>query len=149
VLVTDPTTDLLSTGQQSDDLDTEDVEACRDVVLRYHDAIDRGNATSALRFLIDNPAIEMGGERRNAEGIADFLRQREAQRDRHTVHLLVSQPVIAASPSSVTLGGRLLVLARSNAGSYVIEHVLDVSHRLQRSDGGWLIGERTARPFHG
>ncbi len=126
----------------------EEIEACREVVLSYHDAIDRGSATSAQRYVDDDAVIEMSGQTLSGDKVAAFLQRREAQRDRHTAHILVNLRVVAASRKSITLGGRLLVHARNDAGTYDVEHVLDVTHRLRPSDRGWLIVGRTAHSIH-
>ena len=125
-----------------------DVEGCRDAVVAFHEAIDRGEATKASAYLAEDPIIQMAGQRRNGVAMAEFLSQREAQIDRHTAHIPLHMPVIASTEGSVTLGGRLMIVSRNTAGTYDIEHVLAVTHRLEKSTGVWLIAERTASPIH-
>ena len=122
--------------------------ACREAVLGYHDEIDRGRATAALRYVADGAQFEMRGEHLDGEQLARFLQQREDASDRHTAHIFVHERVLEQSARTVRLGARLLVHARDGAGDYVVERVIDVTHELTLTDRGWLIARRTSSPLH-
>lgn len=124
------------------------VRTCLQVVADYHDAIDRGTATAALRFVADGAEFEMRGQQLTGQGLADFLAAREAQTDRFTFHHLVEQRVVNRGPGSITLGGRVLVYGWSTRGAYDLERILDITHELHPVDGAWLIARRTSRPLH-
>lgn len=94
---------------------SESVSASRKLIFGYHDAIDRGQATSALEVVDELAEFDMRGEKFiGRAAIGEFLARREAKKNRHTVHTLVHESVIDATATWATLAHRLLVNARRN-----------------------------------
>lgn len=125
-----------------------EVAAARAVVVAYHAAIDRGRASTASPLFTEDAYFEVKGKGlRGRDEIAEFLRTREAQTDRHTVHLITSERVERADADEVELSSFVLLYLRG-VGGYTLDRVLDTRHVLRRTTAGWLVAHRTSRPLH-
>jgi catechol 2,3-dioxygenase-like lactoylglutathione lyase family enzyme len=128
---------------------SESVSASRKLIFGYHDAIDRGQATSALEVVDELAEFDMRGEKFiGRAAIGEFLARREAKKNRHTVHTLVHESVIDATATWATLAHRLLANARAETGNYVVERALNVTHQVSHTTAGWRITQRTSQPLH-
>jgi ketosteroid isomerase-like protein len=126
-----------------------DIASARATVVAYHAAIDRSRATAALPLFAEDAHFEAKGEvlQGHAE-IGGFLSYREAQRDRHTVHVIANETAEHVGADEVELSAFVLLHVRRPDGGYALERVLDTVHRVRRTDGGWRIARRSSRPLH-
>ncbi len=127
------------------------VDHCRALVAGYHRDIDSGRATAAIHAFADDAEFEAHGRlHRGRAEIMEFLRSREANTARQTIHALANE--VATGPDGedgeIELRAMVLLHVRQPDGTYVLERVLDTVHRLRRIDGEWLVVRRTSRPLH-
>lgn len=128
----------------------DDVSQCRQHVIGYHLAIDRGRATTGIDAFTDDAEFEIRGERlRGRDAILEFLTRREAMPDRQTAHLISNEHLVERSADEITLGCLVLLHIRGADGTYDLEKILDTTHTLRRTAEGWRIARRTSRPLHG
>jgi ketosteroid isomerase-like protein len=121
----------------------------RDVVRAYHAAIDRGQAASALPMFTEDAYVEArDAVLRGQEEIGRFLRDRQAQTDRHTAHLITAEFVEHASDTEVETSAFVLVFVRGPQGEYAVDRVLDTRHVLRRTADGWRIARRYSHALH-
>lgn len=129
--------------------DIHDIASARATVVAYHAAIDRGRASSALPLFTEDARFEAKGTvLRGHREIGEFLHGREAQRDRHTVHVLANETAEQPNPDEVELSAFILLHVRRLDGDYALDRVLDTVHRVRRTTEGWQIAVRTSGPLH-
>jgi ketosteroid isomerase-like protein len=125
------------------------VAACRALVLRYHRDIDRGRATAGIDVFAENAEFTVRGQIMRGRGeILGFLTDRERQTDRHTVHVIANEVVVAADDDHAELDAFVLLHGRQADGGYHLDHVLDTRHTFRRDGDTWLITRRTSVPLH-
>ncbi|MER7692467.1 nuclear transport factor 2 family protein [Streptomyces sp. NPDC097610] len=129
------------------------VSHCRALVVGYHRDIDSGRATAGIGAFADDAEFEAHGQVfRGRSEILDFLRVREANAGRHTVHVLANETAtpLAAGPHGdrVELQAMVLLHVRQPDGAYVLDRVLVTEHQFSCSDEKWQITRRTSRPLH-
>jgi hypothetical protein len=126
---------------------------CRALVVGYHRDIDSGRATDGIGAFSDDAEFEAHGKVLRGRGeILDFLRTREANTGRQTVHVLANEVVTAHRvghlDEQVELQAMILLHLRQPDGAYVLERVLNTVHRFRRSEGEWRITARASKPLH-
>ncbi len=123
---------------------------CLDAIVRYHRDIDRGRATQGIGRFADDARFQARGEEHiGREAILAFLRNREANTTRHTMHLIANPVTTFADDDAVSISAVIIVHAMDDQGTYAVDNVLDTTHRFTRSaDGGWLIVDRTSSRLH-
>jgi hypothetical protein len=127
----------------------DDVSQCRQQVIGYHLAIDRGRATTGIDAFTDDAVFEIRGEALHGRSeILEFLIRREAMADRQTVHQISNEHLVEQSADELTLGCLVLLYLRRADGTYDLEKVLDSTHSLRRTAEGWRIAHRTSRALH-
>lgn len=125
------------------------VAACRALVLGYHRDIDRGCATAGIDAFAENAEFAARGQVMRGRGeILRFLTDRERQTDRHTVHVIANEVVVAADDDHVELNAFVLLHVRQADGGYHLDRVLDTRHTFRRGGDTWLITRRTSVPLH-
>ncbi len=125
------------------------VGVCRALVLGYHRDIDRGHATAGIDAFAENAEFEARGQVMRGRGeILGFLIQREQQADRHTVHVIANEIVVASGDDHIELDAFVLLYVRQADGGYHLDRVLDTRHTFRRDGGTWLITRRTSVPLH-
>ena len=123
--------------------------AAEDLVLAYHRAIDTGRATAGTQCFTEDALFQAKGvELVGREAIAGFFADREAQTDRHTVHVVANASVVRAQSDEIELSALILLHVRQANGGYVLERVLDTTHVVTRGPSGWQIHRRYSRPLH-
>ena len=123
--------------------------AALEVVVAYHRNIDLGRASAGIDLFEPDAVFQARGlELVGREAIAGFLADREAQRDRHTVHVLANQVVRQVSTDEIEVLALVLLHVRQPDGSYTLERALDTTHVVRRGPAGWLIHQRLSRPMH-
>lgn len=123
--------------------------AATETVLAYHRAIDTGHATDAISLFTEGAVFQAKGtELVGREAISGFMTDREAQVERHTVHVVANLMVLRAQDDRVELGALVLLHVRQADGRYELERVLDTTHIVTRDVGGWKIDRRLSRPLH-
>ncbi len=127
------------------------VDRCRALVAGYHRDIDSGRATAGIHAFTDDAEFEAHGRiHRGRAEILEFLRSREADTARQTVHVLANE--LATGPDvpngEIELRAMVLLHVRQPDGTYALDRVLDTVHRLRCIDGEWLVGHRSSRPLH-
>jgi hypothetical protein len=128
----------------------DDVSQCRQQVIGYHLAIDRGRATTGIDAFTDDAEFELRGERLHGRAaILEFLTRREAMTERLTAHQISNEHVVAQSADELVLGCLVQLYLRGADGTYDLEKILDTTHTLRRTAEGWRIAQRTSRPLHG
>lgn len=134
--------------------DQDDVGShCLALVVGYHRDIDRGRATAGIDVFADDAEFEAHGRVfRGRSEILDFLRAREADTTRQTVHVLANEvtTVQTGGPhgTSVQLQALILLHVRQPEGAYVLDRVLNTTHQFRRTGGKWRIARRASRPLH-
>ncbi|MFI6466282.1 nuclear transport factor 2 family protein [Streptomyces sp. NPDC050528] len=126
---------------------------CRALVVSYHRDIDSGRATAGIGAFADDAEFEAHGRAfRGREEILGFLKAREANAGRQTVHVLANEVVTAQGDGSdderVEMQNMVLLHVRQPDGAYVLDRVLNTVHRFRHSGGRWRITHRTSRPLH-
>ena len=125
------------------------LQGAHDVVVAYHRSIDVGRATDGLELFTDDAVFQVKGtELIGREAIGRFLTDREAQTDRHTVHVIANPVVTRAGKDEVEISALVLLQVRQPGGHYVTERVLDTVHEVTRRSAGWKIRRRLSRPLH-
>lgn len=126
---------------------------CLALVVGYHHDIDRGPATAGIDVFADGAEFQAHGRVfRGRSGILDFLRAREADTARQTVHIPADELTTtqAGGPhgKSVQVQALILLHVRRPDGAHVLDRVLDTAHQIRRTGGKWRITRRTSRPLH-
>ncbi|GAA3999862.1 MULTISPECIES: nuclear transport factor 2 family protein [Streptomyces] len=126
---------------------------CRALVVSYHRDIDSGRATTAIGAFADDAEFEAHGKVfRGRDEILGFLKAREANTGRQTVHVLANEVVTGQDDASddkrVEMQTMVLLHVRQPDGAYVLDRVLNTVHRFRYSRGQWRITQRTSRPLH-
>ena len=122
---------------------------CRAVIIDYHGDIDRGRAAAAIRFFDEDAQFEARGEvLRGRDQILRFLENRQAQTERHTVHVIANAVTIEATADTVEISALVVLHARNEHGRYEVERVLDTVHRFRTTESGWKITSRRSSPLH-
>ncbi len=129
------------------------VGQCRALVVSYHRDIDSGRATAGIGAFADDAEFEAHGRVfRGREEILGFLKAREANTGRQTVHVLANEVAAAQDDGSdderIELQNIVLLHVRQPDGVYVLDRVLNTVHRFRHSGGQWRITHRTSRPLH-
>jgi hypothetical protein len=131
----------------------EAVSQCWALVAGYHRHIDSGQATAGIDAFHDDAEFAAHGRifRGRAE-ILGFLRARESDVARQTVHVLANTFVTdqdgEGHDDQVGLRAMVLLHVRQPDGTYRLERVLDTVHQLRRCDGQWRITRRASTPLH-
>lgn len=129
---------------------------CRALAVSYHRDIDGGRATAGIGAFADDAEFEAHGRVfRGREEILGFLKAREADTGRQTVHVLANEVATAqddedngSGDKRVELQNMVLLHVRQPDGAYVLDRVLNTVHRFRHSGGRWRITHRTSRPLH-
>ncbi len=129
---------------------------CRALVVSYHRDIDSGRATAGIGAFADDAEFEAHGRVfRGRDEILGFLKAREADTGRQTVHVLANEVVTGhddeddgSGRKRVELQAMVLLHVRQPDGAYVLDRVLNTVHRFRHSGGEWRITRRTSRPLH-
>lgn len=129
---------------------------CRALVVRYHRDIDSGRATAGIGAFADDAEFEAHGRVfRGRDEILGFLKAREADTGRQTVHVLANEVVTGQGDDDdgsvhkrVELQAMVLLHVRKPDGAYVLDRVLNTVHRFRHAGGEWRITHRTSRPLH-
>lgn len=129
------------------------VGRCRALVVGYHRDIDSGRAAAGIGAFADDAEFEAHGRVfRGRDEILGFLKAREANSGRQTVHVLANEVVTVQDDGSddprVELQTMVLLHVRQSDGAYLLDRVLNTVHRFRRSSGQWLITHRISRPLH-
>jgi hypothetical protein len=123
--------------------------AALDTVYLFHRHIDRGQATRSAELVAPDADFTIRGQRMQGHAaVLDFLTWREAQVDRHTLHVLTSSIVTRSEPSVLSVESVLLMHARDDEGVLRLGDAYDIVHGLVLHDGRWLIRDRTMSPVH-
>lgn len=126
------------------------VAACRATLVDFLAAVDHGRATDALDLFTPDAAFAARGEQLHGhDAILAFLRDREAETERHTAHVVTNDVVRSATADEVVLTAMLLLHERDAGGGYAIRRVLDTTQTFRRDPDRWRIRERSTRPVHG
>nr|WP_241266727.1 nuclear transport factor 2 family protein [Streptomyces scabichelini] len=126
------------------------------MVVSYHRDIDRGRAAAGISAFADDAEFEAHGRVfRGRDEILGFLKAREANTGRQTVHVLANEVVTGQDDEDdgsddmrVELQTIVLLHVRQPDGTYVLDRVLSTVHRFRHSGGEWRITHRTSRPLH-
>lgn len=125
------------------------VEECRATLIDFLATIDHGQATAALDlFTHDASFAARGRQLHGHQEISAFLREREAETDRHTVHVVTNDVVRSANDDEVVLSAMLLLHERGSDGRYAIHRVLDTTQTFRRDRDRWRIRDRSTQPIH-
>lgn len=128
---------------------TAHLQAAADVVFAYHRAIDSGRATEGIELFAEDAVFQAKGmELIGRAAIAGFLTEREAQTDRHTMHVVANTTARSSESNQIELTGFVLLHVRRLDGRYELERVLDTTHVLRPCASGWQILKRLSRPLH-
>lgn len=127
----------------------EDRAAVLDVVHAFHRHIDRGQATRGISLVAEDADFTIRGQRMQGRAaVADFLARREAQADRHTVHVIGSSIVSPAPGGALTVESLLLMHTRDAEGALRLDQVFEIVHTLVVHEGSWQIRDRSMTPLH-
>ncbi|WP_371574635.1 nuclear transport factor 2 family protein [Streptomyces sp. NBC_01314] len=89
---------------------------------------------------------------RGRDEILGFLKAREADTGRQTVHVLANEVVTGQDDGSdakgIELRAMVLLHVRQPDGAYILDRVLNTVHRLRYAGGEWRITHRASRPLH-
>jgi ketosteroid isomerase-like protein len=125
------------------------VGACRTTLIDFLAMIDQGQATKALELFTDDASFAARGRQvRGRDAVGAFLREREAETDRHTAHVVTNDVVRSATDDEVVLSAMLLLHERDSDGRYAIHRVLDTTQTFRRGTDRWRIHDRSIRPIH-
>jgi ketosteroid isomerase-like protein len=125
------------------------VAACRATLIDFLAAIDHGHATTALDLFTDDASFAARGQQLHGhEAIGAFLDEREAETERHTVHVVTNDVLRSASDDEIVLSAMLLLHERDSDGRYAIQRVLDTTQTFRRDRDRWRIRDRSTRPIH-
>lgn len=123
--------------------------ACRATLVDFLSAIDRGRATEALDLFTDDASFAARGQQLHGrEAIAGFLRERQGEASRHTVHVIANDVVRAAGEDELVLTATLLLHEREQDDRYAIHRALDTTQTFRRHSDRWRIAARRTRPIH-
>lgn len=127
----------------------DDIRAACEVVRGCHAAIDRGQAASALPMFTEDAHFEArGAVLKGQQQIGEFLRNRQAQTDRQTVHLITAELVEQVSATEVEMSAFVLLFLRGPKGDYTVDRVVDTRHVVHKTADGWRIARRYSHPLH-
>ncbi len=127
----------------------EGVAACRATLVDFLSAIDHGHATAALELFTEDASFAARGQQLHGrDAIARFLRERQAESGRHTVHVLANEVIRSATADRLELTAMLLLHEREPGGSYAIHRALDTSQTFHRNHDRWRIHDRSTHPIH-
>jgi len=122
---------------------------CLEAIMSYHGDIDRGRATHGISRFADDATFQARGEMNiGRDAILTFLRNREANTKRHTLHLVANPVTTFDGDDDLSISAVVVLHVMDDTGHYVLDNVLDTTHRFTRSDRGWLIVERTSSLLH-
>lgn len=122
---------------------------CLEAIVSYHGDIDRGRATHGISRFADDATFQARGEMHiGRDAILTFLRNREANTKRHTLHLITNPVTTFDGDDALSISALVVLHVMDDMGQYVLDNVLDTTHRFTRSDGGWLIVDRTSSRLH-
>ena len=132
-------------------LTADPVRLGTDVVLALYGAIDAGAATSAAPLFTKDAVWETSARRAEGiEAIAQFLGDREADRERRTIHAVSNIRTSSNADDHLEIGVLLTVYTPAPAGGippWAVDHVGGAKHVLRFEDGHWRIASRTpSRP---
>lgn len=117
--------------------------ACRAVLIDFHAAVDHGRATDALDLFTDDASVDVAGQRMEGrEQIASFLARRQAQTDRHTVHVIANDVVREQTADRLVLTAKLQLYERAADGSFALQRIVDTTQTFRLQPDGWRIAER-------
>jgi hypothetical protein len=123
--------------------------AALETVYLFHRHIDRGQATRSAELVAPDADFTIRGQRMQGHAaVLDFLTWREAQVDRHTLHVLTSSIVTRSAPSVLSVESILLMHARDEDGVLRLGDAFEIVHGLVLDGGRWLIRDRTMSPVH-
>lgn len=127
----------------------EGIMACRATLVDFLAAIDRSRASDALELFTDDASFAARGQQlQGRPAIARFLHERQAETDRHTVHVLSNEIVRSATADQVELTATLLLHEREPDGHYAIHRALDTTQTFLRHHDRWRIHTRSTQPIH-
>lgn len=122
---------------------------CFDRICSYHYDIDRGAATNGIVHFTTDAVFEAQGNRyEGRDGVMEFLRNREAQKDRHTVHVITGPRFSRGEDGSIVVGTIIMIGVRDASGQYNFGRAVDTVHRFVETKDGWLIAARQSKPLH-
>ncbi|MBV1942571.1 nuclear transport factor 2 family protein [Streptomyces sp. BV286] len=129
---------------------------CRALIVGYHRDIDSGRATAGIGTFADDVEFEARGRVvRARDEILGFLKGREADTGRQTVHVLAHEVVTGQDDEDdgsgrkrVELQAMVVLHVQPPDGAYVLDRVLNTVHRFRHSGGEWRITRRTPRALH-
>ena len=127
-------------------LTADPVRLGTDVVLALYGAIDAGEATRAVPLFTEDAVWETSARRAEGiEAIAQFLGDREADRERRTIHAVSNIRTSATEDDHLEIGVLLTVYTPSPSGaspSWAIDFVGGATHVLRLEVGRWRIASR-------
>lgn len=131
------------------ELERDATAACRAVLVTFLAAIDHGHATTAVNlFTADALFTARGQQLHGRDAISQFLTTREAETDRHTIHVIANETIRGSDANeTITLEAVLILLLRSEAGNYGIDRVFDTTQDFVRTPTGWKIASRDVTSF--
>lgn len=94
-----------------------DVTGCHTVLIDFLAAIDHGHATTAVDLFTDDASFAAGGQQLHGrDAISRFLAEREAEIERHTVHLVANEVSRQVTDSEVELDALIVLFVRQPTG---------------------------------
>lgn len=132
-------------------LTADPVRLGTNVVLALYGAIDAGEASSAAPLFTQDAVWQTTARRAEGiEAIAQFLGDREADRERRTIHAVSNIRTSSTEEDHLEIDVLLTVYTPTPSGqspSWAVEFVGGVTHVLRLDDGEWRIASRTpSRP---
>ena len=124
-------------------------QQCLERIVRYHYDIDRGAATEGIGNFVDHAVFEAHGELyEGREAILGFLRKREANQARKTVHVITCPRFGRTEDGDIEVGAIGLINVQGEDGVFTCSRVLDLVHSFEGTPNGWLIKARRSKPLH-
>lgn len=118
------------------------------VVLRLYEAIDSGRATEAIPLFTEDAVLEHPDHAlEGAEEISAFLTRREADTERHTVHLFTNVLTRQLDDGDIEVRGVMMIHMPDATGAWQMMRLLRVRHLLRLVDAEFLIGARLREPL--
>jgi hypothetical protein len=122
---------------------------CFDRICSYHYDIDRGAATNGIVHFTPDAVFEAQGKRyEGRDGVMQFLQNREAQKDRHTVHVITGPRFSRDENGGIVVAAVIMIAVRDASGQYTFGRAVDTVHRFVETTEGWLIAARQSKPLH-
>ncbi len=119
---------------------------CHTVLIDFLAAIDHGHATTAVDLFTDDASFAARGQQlQGRDAISWFLAEREAETERHTVHVVANEVARQITDNRVELDALIVLLVRQPTG-YSIDRILDTTQVFSWTEAGWRIACRSTRP---